>query len=176
MRELLYEAGRALPWVRLFRRNVLRLKIVDARSGKDRMVIAGIPGQCDLYFYTYGGRCGEVEIKSQNGRLTPEQRAWRDWCQAGQIPWLCLWPWPSETSAETVQRWVEAIRLVAGPSVGSLIPVLDPEQTGQTSGSAPRRPARLAHTRSMPLGPLPASPSTSRTRGRASRRFPSPPG
>jgi hypothetical protein len=116
MRELLYEAGRALPHVRLFRRNVLRLKVIDPRTGKDRMVVAGIAGQCDLYFYVFGGRCGEVEIKSQKGRLTPEQRAWRDWCLAAQIPWMCLWPWPNEAPERTVRRWVGAIRLMAGPA------------------------------------------------------------
>ena len=120
MRELLYEAARALPWVRLFRRNVLKLKVIDARTQRDRMVIAGIPGQCDLYFYTYGGRCGEVEIKSKNGRLNPDQRAWRDWCLAGRIPWLCLWPWAGETKGDTVGRWIAAIALVAGPANGTL--------------------------------------------------------
>ena len=118
LRELLYELARALPHVRAFRRNVLKLKVIDARTNKDRMVIAGIPGQSDLYCYVFGGRVIEVELKSQNGRLTLEQRAWRDWCQAGQIPWLCLWPWPNESSAETVRRWVAAVALAAGPSPG----------------------------------------------------------
>ena len=134
LRELLYEAARAMPHVRLFRRNVLKLKVIDARTNRDRMVIAGIPGQSDLYGYVFGGRCIEVELKSQNGRLTPEQRAWRDWCLAGQIPWLCLWPWPGETKEETVRRWVAAIALMAGPASegASLAPA--PVGTEQTSG------------------------------------------
>jgi hypothetical protein len=111
------------------------------------MVIAGIPGQSDLYCYVYGGRVIEVELKSQNGRLTPEQRAWRDWCLAGQIPWLCLWPWPGEAPVETVRRWVEAIRLLAGP----------------------------APTHSSSLAPPLAEPLPSKSRGRAARRSPSPP-
>ena len=125
MQELLREAGRALPHLRLFRRNVLRLKVSDEKTGKTRMVVAGIKGQGDLYFYTYGGGCGEIEIKSQNGQLSKHQRAWRDWCQAGRIPWLCLWPWPGETREQTVQRWVEAIRLVAGQANGTLSPQVD---------------------------------------------------
>jgi hypothetical protein len=112
MRELLYESARTIPWVRLFRRNVLRLRV------DDRMVISGVKGQCDLYGLVFGGAHLEIEVKSQNGRLTLEQRAWRDWCQAGQIPWLCLWPWPNESSAETVRRWVAAVALAAGPSPG----------------------------------------------------------
>lgn len=122
MRELLYEMGRALPHVRAFRRNVLKIKVIDARTQRDRMVIAGIPGQCDLYCYQYGGRVIEVELKAKNGKLSADQRTWRDWCQTGQIPWLCLWPWPGETREETVRRWVEAIRLVAGPANGTLSP------------------------------------------------------
>lgn len=145
MRELLYEAARAMPYLRLFRRNILRLKMTDSR-GKERMVIAGLAGQSDLYGYLYGGRCIEIELKSKNGRLTPEQRAWRDWCLAGQIPWLCLWPWPGEAPTETVRRWVEAIRLVAGPAQGTLIPAVGPEQMGQTS--APERRRRRGPTRS----------------------------
>ena len=84
------------------------------------MVVAGIAGQSDLYGYLYGGRCMEIEIKSKNGRLSPEQRAWRDWCQAGQIPWLCLWPWPGESREETVARWVSVIAMVAGSANGTL--------------------------------------------------------
>jgi hypothetical protein len=122
MRELLYEAARAMPHVRLFRRNILKLKVTDERTGEDRMVIAGIKGQCDLYFYVYGGRGGEVELKSENGRLNPKQRAWRDWCLAGQIPWVCLWPWSTETKEETVRRWVAVIAMMAGPQNGTLIP------------------------------------------------------
>ena len=133
MRELLYEAARTIPWVRLFRRNVLRLRV------EDRMVISGVKGQCDLYGLAFGGTHLEIELKSQNGRLTPEQRAWRDWCQAGQIPWLCLWPWPGEVPAETVRRWVEAVRLLAGPSRGTLVEGLSPP----ASTSDPKRTRRL---------------------------------
>ena len=115
LRELLYEAARSLPHLRLFRRNVLKLKTIDARTGRDRMVIAGIPGQCDLYGYVYGGRVIEVELMSQRGRLTEEQEAWRDWCRAARIPWVALWPEPEEAPEQTVRRWVEAIRRLAEP-------------------------------------------------------------
>jgi hypothetical protein len=147
MRELLYEAARAMPWVRLFRRNVLKLKVIDARTQKDRMVIAGIAGQSDLYFYTYGGRCGEVEIKSQNGRLSPEQRVWRDWCQAGQIPWLCLWPWPGETKEETVARWVSVIAMVAGSANGTLSNPVAVESATRLTAQPKRPRAKRGRTR-----------------------------
>jgi hypothetical protein len=142
LRELLYEAARALPHLRLFRRNVLKLKVIDSRTNKDRMVIAGIPGQCDLYGYIYGGRVIEVELKSQNGRLTTEQRAWRDWCLAGQIPWVCLWPWPNEAPAQTVRRWVAAVALLAGPSptpTTTLAPPLGAPLTDRTPERGSRR-------------------------------------
>ena len=167
MRELLYESARTIPWVRLVRRNVLRLRV------DDRMVISGVKGQCDLYGLVFGGAHLEIEVKSQNGRLTPEQRAWRDWCLAGQIPWLCLWPWQNETKEETVQRWVSAIALVAGPSTGqSLVPV----ETAQTSGTDSRPMVESGHTRTTRSAPPPGARSISKTRGRGSRRSPNLPG
>ena len=173
MRELLYEAARALPHLRLFRRNILKLRVIDARTQLERMVIAGIPGQCDLYGIQYGGRCMEVELKSENGRLTPDQRTWRDWCLAGQVPWMCLWPWPGESKEETVQRWVAVIIMMAGPANGTLIPpIVAQEQTAQTSGPAIRQ--RRGPIRSTQPSPPSAAPSTGRTRGRASRRSPAP--
>ncbi len=172
MRELLYESARTIPWVRLFRRNVLRLRV------DDRMVISGVKGQCDLYGLVFGGAHLEIEVKSQNGRLTHEQRAWRDWCLAGQIPWLCLWPWQNETKEETVQRWVSAIALVAGPSTGqSLVPV----ETAQTSGTESRPtaergptpttlPALLSDELSTDRTPLPGSPRSRDLRGSGGSR------
>jgi hypothetical protein len=148
MHELLYEAARAIPWARLFRRNILKLKLIDPRTQRDRVVIAGIPGQCDLYLYAFGGRCAEIELKSQNGRLSPDQKVWRDWCLAGQIPWICLWPWPLETKEETVRRWVEAIRLVAGQANGTLIPQFDsevPASPKRPHGARTRQPRRRTH-------------------------------
>ena len=148
MRELLYEASRVMPHVRLFRRNVLRLKMIDSR-GKDRMVIAGIKGQCDLWGVVWGGLHLEIELKSENGRLTIEQKTWRDWCLLGQIPWMCLWPWPNETREETVQRWVAVVAMMAGPVNGTLsaqVPALD--ETGRTSARGKRRKAQPSPTRS----------------------------
>ena len=146
MRELLYEAGRALPWVRLFRRNILRLKMTDNR-GKERMVIAGIPGQGDLYGYIFGGRVIEIEIKSKNGRLSSEQRTWRDWCQAGQIPWLCLWPWPGESREETVARWVSVIAMVAGSANGTLSNPVAVESATRLAAQPKRPRAKRGRTR-----------------------------
>ena len=148
MRELLYELGRALPHLRAFRRNVLRLLVEDPRTGNDRMVIAGIKGQCDLYCYQYGGRVIEVELKAKDGRLSPEQRAWRDWCQAGQIPWLCLWPWPGESREETVARWVSVIAMVAGTANGTLSNPVAVESATRLAAAQPKRPrAKRGRTR-----------------------------
>ena len=116
------------------------------------MVIAGIKGQCDLWGVVWGGLHLEVELKSQNGRLTPEQRTWRDWCLAGQIPWLCLWPWPSEAAAETVQRWVEAIRLLAGPAGEKLTAVMAENYEPQTT--RPSTQARSRRQRAVASRPL----------------------
>ncbi len=173
LREFLYAMGRDLPHVRAFRRNVLKLKVTDERTGKDRMVIAGINGQSDLYCYVYSGRVIEVELKSEKGRLRPEQKAWRDWCLAGQIPWLCLWPWQNETKEETVRRWVSAISLVAGPFTGqSLVPVgteqtSEPESrpTAERGPTPTTLPALLSDELSTDRTPLPGSPRSRDLRG-----------
>lgn len=46
-----------------------------ARTG-DRVVRFGIPGQADITGVVDGSRI-EIECKSENGRLSPEQRAFR---------------------------------------------------------------------------------------------------
>ena len=111
------------------------------------MVIAGIPGQGDLYGYIFGGRVIEIEIKSKNGRLSPEQRAWRDWCQAGQIPWLCLWPWPGESREETVARWVSVIAMVAGTANGTLSNPVAVESATRLAAQPKRPRAKRGRTR-----------------------------
>ena len=54
--------------MRLWRANVLA-----ARMG-DRFVRAGVPGQADLTGILPGGKRLEVEIKSERGRQTEDQR------------------------------------------------------------------------------------------------------
>ena len=55
-------------WMRLWRANVLA-----ARMG-DRFVRAGVPGQADLTGILPDGRRLEIEVKSDRGRQTKDQR------------------------------------------------------------------------------------------------------
>ena len=55
-------------WMRLWRANVLA-----ARMG-DRFVRAGVPGQADLTGILCDGKRLEIEIKSDRGRQTEDQR------------------------------------------------------------------------------------------------------
>jgi hypothetical protein len=88
-----------LPNVRLFRRNVLKVRI------EGRAMRAGIKGQCDLYGYERGGRIIELELKSLTGRQTPEQVRWAEFCRAWVVPHLVLKPVHGEEIDETVTRW-----------------------------------------------------------------------
>ena len=99
-----FEATRALPHIRLFRREIHKATI------EGRQVKAGITGQADLWGVARGGLHVELEIKALDGRLSPEQKTWRDWCVKGEIPWLLLKPEKDESPEATVSRWVGELR------------------------------------------------------------------
>ena len=100
---LLLAAPAAIPHLRLFRRNVAKVRV-----GK-RTIRFAIPGQCDLYGLVRGGRHIEVELKAAAGSLSAEQRAWRDFCQEWNVPWLLLQAGRGETVEVTVSRWLSEL-------------------------------------------------------------------
>jgi hypothetical protein len=107
MREFMYGAAVALPNVRLFRRNVAKIKV------EDRMIATGITGQCDLYAIVRGGRHIEIELKSKFGKLSEEQIRWCLWCRSWDVTWVALRQLPKETPAQTVSRWIKELRSIA---------------------------------------------------------------
>ena len=104
MQAFQHAATMQLPHVRLFRREILKTVI------EGRWVKAGITGQCDLYGVVRGGLHVEVETKAIGGRLSPEQKTWREWCQRGDVRHLLLTVAKGEEPEATVQRWVEELR------------------------------------------------------------------
>lgn len=92
------------PSVRVFRRNTGLIKL------EDRVFRAGIPGQCDFYALSRGGRHYEIELKRERGRLSKAQRAWRDWCLTWGIPWILLQVQRGEMPPATIVRWVYELR------------------------------------------------------------------
>lgn len=96
---LLY-APAAMPDWRIFRRNVGTLKV-----GK-RVMRFGIAGQCDTYAIARGGRHIEIELKAASGRLSPDQKRWRDFCHRWNIPWALLQARPGETVGDAIPRWM----------------------------------------------------------------------
>jgi len=105
MREFMHRAAVALPMLRLFRRNVAFIKV------DNRAIRAGLKGQADLYGYIRGGRVIEIEIKAAHGKLTPEQEAWRDWCQEWGIPHLVLWAHDDDPVTGWLEEVAYAIRV-----------------------------------------------------------------
>lgn len=103
LRTFMWRASQDLPDVRLFRRNVGKIRI------EDRVFVAGIKGQCDIQAVLNGGRIIEIETKSKGGTLRPEQKVWRDWCIAWCVPWMQLKPLKGESSEVTVERWVREL-------------------------------------------------------------------
>lgn len=102
---ILREFG-ALPWLRIWRANVL-----VARDSTGRIVRAGIKGQADLSGILKGGRRLEIEVKSPTGRQTKEQRAWQRMIEAHQglyilarstgDVWEALAPFASQTAPDS---------------------------------------------------------------------------
>lgn len=101
---LLAAAPAAIPQLRLFRRNVGTVRV------HNRVMRFGVAGQADLYGIFRGGRHLEVELKAAGGRLSPEQRAWRDFCLSWQIPHVLLVGGADERIEQTVARWIQELR------------------------------------------------------------------
>lgn len=100
---LLLLAPKRLPDLRLFRRNVMLVRV------ENRKVKVGIPGQADLYGFWRGGRAIELELKSARGRATPDQLVWRAFCLEWGILHLVLKALPAETKEQTAERWCTEI-------------------------------------------------------------------
>lgn len=103
---LLLAAPRELPNLRLFTRQVMRVRLLEP----DRTIPVGIRGQCDLYGLCRGGLHIELELKTATGRLTPPQTAWQAFCLEWQIPHLVLQARSGESVEETVKRWCGEIQ------------------------------------------------------------------
>lgn len=96
--QLLLRAPIELPDLRLFRRNV-----GVARAASGNMIRFGIKGQPDLYGLWRGGGFVEVELKSKNGRLRPEQAAYAAWCASWGVRHIVL-------VESSIEDWIAALR------------------------------------------------------------------
>lgn len=101
---LLKAAPAAIPHLRLFRRNVGTVRV------QNRTMRFGVAGQADLYGVFRGGLHLELELKAAGGRLSPEQRAWQAFCLSWKVPHVLLVGGASETTDQTVERWIAEIR------------------------------------------------------------------
>ena len=98
--QLLLRAPIELPDLRLFRRNV-----GVARSIRDGAITRfGIKGQPDLYGLWRGGGFVEVELKSKNSRLRPEQAAYAAWCASWGVKHIVL-------VESSIDDWIASLRL-----------------------------------------------------------------
>ncbi len=109
---LMARAALEFPDVRLFRRNTGMMRL--EHKGESRMFRAGIPGQCDLYGLSKGGRHFEIEVK-RFGKLSEAQTIWRAWCAEWNVPWLCVMVRKDEQQSETITRWIGELRELFTP-------------------------------------------------------------
>jgi hypothetical protein len=99
-RALLRRAPSAIADLSLFPR--------DAHVG-DTPRVFGAPGQADLWGVWQGAIHIEIELKSVDGRLSKEQKAWKEFCLKNGIPHLVLQAWTGETVPDTIDRWIQRI-------------------------------------------------------------------
>lgn len=107
----LLAAPAALPKLRLFRRNVSKIRILDPISNRSRVVRFALPGQCDLYGIVQGGEHFELELKSATGSLDEDQRRWKAFCEEWRVPYFLLKAKRDESKEQTVGRWIHEIQI-----------------------------------------------------------------
>jgi hypothetical protein len=100
---LLLRAPGRIPQMRLFRRNVAKVRV------QNRKLTFGIKGQCDIYAIIRGGRHLEIELKATKGKLSEEQIAWANWCYENLVPHTVLFARSEETPEKTVERWLDEL-------------------------------------------------------------------
>lgn len=98
-----------LPHLRVFRRN-----IGAAKTRRGNFISFGITGQADTYAICDGGRHIEIELKALHGRLSAEQKVWRQWCFDHRVPYMLAIEKKDESHESTVARWIEELRALAG--------------------------------------------------------------
>ena len=148
---LMIEAPRAIPNLRLFYRNIIDQRV--ERNGRSYSLKSGTPGMADLFGF-YRTRAGpaipiELELKAWNGVQSKEQIAWMTFVTMMTIPFLLLRQRKTETTDQTVSRWlteVEALLSSTARSTSSstACPELAPPNaatcetpSGSSAGSAP---------------------------------------
>lgn len=95
----------ALPYVRVFRRNVLNVQTIQGFRARN-----GTKGQADAYALVLGGRHVEIETKAARGVMADAQIAWRAFCDTFRVPHLVLRARKGEPADATVARWIDELR------------------------------------------------------------------
>lgn len=99
-KELLLLAPKRIADLRLWRRNIMYVKI------DDRPMRSGIKGQADIYGYWRGGFAIEIELKALRAKISPEQLNWEGFCKSWGVTYLRLRPDRGETKPQTLDRWI----------------------------------------------------------------------
>jgi len=76
---------------------------------ENRVLRAGIKGQCDLYAIERGGRHFEIELKGPTGSLRPEQRLWKEFCEFWGVSYMLLRMNIGESAESAASRWCDEI-------------------------------------------------------------------
>jgi hypothetical protein len=106
--QLLLAAPREVPELRIFVRDVGAARALHG----EQVIKFGIKGMFDLYGLVRGGRHVEIELKSETGKVRPEQEVWAAFCATWGIPHVVLQPNRYEAVEKTIERWCAELRAV----------------------------------------------------------------
>ena len=100
------------PWCVVWRQNVGRILVRDARGRVQRAFRAGPPaGVGDISGYVRnGGYRLEIEVKAARGRLRPEQRAFADAARADGVVHVVIMYDVALSPAANVERGVALVK------------------------------------------------------------------
>ena len=99
-RSLLKKAPSAVPDLLLFPRMTAPVQLGTTKT------VVGRTGQADVWGVWKGGIHIEIELKSIDGKLSKEQKDWKEFCLKNGIPHLVLQAWTGESIEDTIQRWL----------------------------------------------------------------------
>lgn len=103
------------PSARGWYRNIIDRHVQDPKTKREYQLKSGSKGMADVFIYVPAEPWAipiEVELKSYEGRQEPEQKRWQTLMTSSKVPFLLLRQKKAETTAETVDRWIQEIKLL----------------------------------------------------------------
>ena len=173
----LVEAPKAIPTLRLFYRNIIDQRV--ERNGRSYSLKSGTAGMADLFGFDRRGSPAipvELELKAWNGVQSKEQIAWMTFVTTMKIPFLLLRQKRTETTEQTVSRWLTEVEAMLSSTTRSTLSSTDSPALAPPTAPTSETPSDLSDGAAQTCATLASGESGSRgtaPSGRRTRRAPS---